>query len=590
MFTGTSLQGWNRRSSDEFRITASSTSGPKTSSVGQFGYNLKAALSSIGGEGSWLRELKGENVASVQRFRRDIDGFFINRGANETGKLQAYGQIKSLATKQLDYLEQGGRRLSDRSVKQVLTHVSTLTDAVDKAHKDLEKDYSPWVRNEALKQLDMRAILQNDGALDQSGNMKRVLSDQEKSAIQQGVATALRSLCSNVKDNLVRHNDAIWNQATSPKGLHSLISGDERRPIASFGLFGEQAKDQTFFREAYKEVDSARESFVGEWDQQPLDEGKVAEAVRSRLANLGDRWGSNRGVNGDFKRDHPELHSFVNVALAQEMQAVSPRDREGKPTLQWEEAYKQADWDHTLRDEKFVLFLADRQIDRCKMSPEEKTKTKEIVRDLFEKAASRLEDNRLHGGREPGDYRGQGRLDSEYARLLISHDHARTLLQAASNFERTNPQLDALRNTLIAMATRAEEGLRKSVQSCKKVIEEKTEEGLVKYGRDVVDLVRANPDRLGLFFRDERAPVVFEPGMVDRLIESIRQGTDREKGDPETALVCSNAWKLISDQANDPTLGEKALNQKDAFTNFDRMETARLLEVTKAHEKVVDQI
>ena len=34
-------------------------------------------------------------------------------------------------------------------------------------------------------------------------DMKRVLSDQEKSTINQGVATALSSLCSNVKDNLV---------------------------------------------------------------------------------------------------------------------------------------------------------------------------------------------------------------------------------------------------------------------------------------------------------------------------------------------------------------------------------------------------
>ena len=272
------------------------------------------------------------------------------------------------------------------------------------------------------------------------------------------------------------------------------------------------------------------------------------------------------------------------------MQAVSPRDHENKPRLQWNEACEKADWDHTLRDGKFVLFLADRQIYRTSMSPQDKTKTKEIVRDLFEKAATSLKENERNGGREPGDYRGKGMLDSEYARLLTSHDQARTLLQAAKNFERTNPQLDVLRNTLIAMATRAEAGLRKSVESCEKVIEEKTEEGVVKYGRDMVDLVRSNPDRLGLLFRDQRAPVVFEPGMVDRLIESIRKGTDREKGDPETALACSNAWKLISDQANDPTLGEKALNQRDAFTNFDRMETSRLVDVTKAHEKVVDQI
>jgi hypothetical protein len=589
-FTGTSLQGWNRTGSDEFRVTASQSKGPQTSSVGQFGYNLKAALSSIGGEGSWLRELKGENIASVQRFKSDINSFFDRRAGQETGKASAYGRIHSLATKQLDYLEQGGRRLSDRSVRQVMTHVSTLTDAVDQADENLAKDYSPWVRNEALRQLDMNAILQNAGVLDQSGNMKRVLSDQEKSAIQQGVATALRSLCSNVKDNLVRQNDAIWNQATSPKGLHSLISVDPQRPIASFGLFGEQAKDQTFFREAYREVNGAREDFAGEWDQQPLDKGKVAEAVRSRLANLGDRWGSSRGVNGDFKRDHPELHSFVNVALAQEMQAVSPQDHEGKPRLQWKDAYEKADWDHTLRDEKFVQFLTDRQIDRSTLSPQDKTETKDIARDLFQKAATRLKDNDLNGGKKPEDFRGKGMLDSEYSRLLASHDEAKTLLHAAKNFGQDIPQLDALRNTLIAMATRAEEGLRESVESCKTVIAEKTEEGITKYGKDVVDLVKANPDRLGFLLRDKRAPVVFEPGMVDRLIDSLAKGTDREKGDPETASACSKAWGLISRQSNDPTLGEVALNQKDAFTNFEKMETSRLIEVTDAHSRVVDQI
>ena len=166
-----------------------------------------------------LKDLKSENIASVQRFKSDINSFFDQTGKQGGRERQApTARFTRLATKQLDYLEQGGRRLSDRSVRQVMTHVSTLTDAVDQADENLAKDYSPWVRNEALRQLDMNAILRNAGALDQSGNMKRVLSDQEKSAIQQGVATALRSLCSNVKDNLVRQNDAIWDQATSPKG------------------------------------------------------------------------------------------------------------------------------------------------------------------------------------------------------------------------------------------------------------------------------------------------------------------------------------------------------------------------------------
>ena len=193
---------------------------------------------------------------------------------------------------------------------------------------------------------------------------------------------------------------------------------------------------------------------------------------------------------------------------------------------------KQADWDHTLRDEKFVQFLTDRQIDRSTLSPQDKTKTKDIARDLFQKAATRLKDNDLNGGKKPEDFRGKGMLDSGDSRLLASHDEAKTLLQAAKNFGRDIPQLDALRNTLIAMATRAEEGLESSVESCKTVIAEKTEEGITKYGKDVVDLVKANPDRLGFLLRDKRAPVVFEPGMVDRLIDSLAKGTGPGEGRP----------------------------------------------------------
>src|SRR5262245_66663560 len=110
-FAKTSLEAWNRTGFNEFRVTTSQSKGPQTSSVGQFGYNLKAALSSIGGEGSWLRELKGENIASVQRFKRDISSFFSSRAGQDAGKASAYGRIHSPATKQLDYPEQGGRRL-----------------------------------------------------------------------------------------------------------------------------------------------------------------------------------------------------------------------------------------------------------------------------------------------------------------------------------------------------------------------------------------------------------------------------------------------------------------------------------------------
>ena len=61
-FATTPLQAWNRTGSDEFRVVASKTSGPKTSSIGKVLYNLKAFF---GMEPGMLRDLKSENKASV---------------------------------------------------------------------------------------------------------------------------------------------------------------------------------------------------------------------------------------------------------------------------------------------------------------------------------------------------------------------------------------------------------------------------------------------------------------------------------------------------------------------------------------------
>ena len=138
-FATTPLQAWNRTGSMNFE-SLRATSGPKTSSIGKVLYNLKAFF---GMEPGMLKDLKSENKASVERFKSDINCFFDQRANRGTGKAIAYGQIHPLATKQLDYLEQGGRRLSDRSIRQVMTHVGTLTDAVDEANQKLEDRYSP---------------------------------------------------------------------------------------------------------------------------------------------------------------------------------------------------------------------------------------------------------------------------------------------------------------------------------------------------------------------------------------------------------------------------------------------------------------
>ena len=100
-----------------------------------------------------------------------------------------------------------------------MTHVSTLTDAVDTAAKSSRTAIRSWVRNEALQQLNMNAILRSAGALDEYGDMKRVLTRPGRSNINQGVAIYACALCPACKENLVRDNDAIWNQATLPKGL-----------------------------------------------------------------------------------------------------------------------------------------------------------------------------------------------------------------------------------------------------------------------------------------------------------------------------------------------------------------------------------
>ena len=599
MFDKTSLQAWNRTGVDEFRVTTSQSKGPQTSSLGQFGYNLKAALSSIGGEGSWLRELKGENIASVQRFKNDISSFFTGRANSAPGKVSAYGQIRQLATKQLDYLETGGRRLSDRSIKQVMTHVSTLTDAVDEANQNLADRYSPYVRDEAMRQIDMKQILKDAGALDENDDMKRVLSDQEKSAIQQGVADALSSLCSNVKDDLVRDNDAIWDQATSPKGLHSLISRDPARPIASFGLFGEQAKDQTFFQEASREVAGAKGDFAGEWDQQPLDKEKVKDKVHSKLASLAGRWGSGISQsrtdddrpNAKFGRSHPELNQFITFALARELQNASPKDSENKPLMAWNDAYRNAEWDHTLRNENFAQFLAGRQIDRTNLSEEKKTESKQVLGNLVKLGKECLKDNEMYGDKDANDLRESSQsLDSGYSTLVQRHNKAESFLQSAKNFHPQTAELTHLHNSLVAMATRAVTGLKASLDAYETVIKERHDVGVETYGEDIVNLIKSNPERLNLVSRAKDTPIAFERSMVPRLIGSFEYGTRQQPGDPETASVCRNAWDLISRQVSDPTLGQQALKQQDAFNNFSKMETNRLIEVTKAHETVVDQI
>jgi hypothetical protein len=593
-FATTPLKDWNR-TSDEFRVVASTTSGPKTSSIGKVLYNLKAFF---GMEPGMLKDLKSENKASVERFKNDINSFFDQRANRGTGKASAYGQIHPLATKQLDYLKEG-RRLSDRSIRQVMTHVSTLTDAVDTAAKQLENRYSSWVRNEALQQLDMDAILRSAGALDEDGNMKRVLTDEEKKNINEGVASKLEELCHAVKGNLIQHNNAVWDGVASPQGLNELIGRDPRGPISSFRLFGTEAKDQTFFQEAERNINSVKQDLDGKWDQEPLDEGALKERLGSEMSRLASKWGSgisqskpfSNPENAKFGDSHPELNLFITSALARELQNASPKDSEKKPLMAWEDAYKNAEWDHTLRNEKFAQFLAGRQIDQANLPAEEKIASKQVLANLLKLGNECLEDNRIFGNKDANDLRGSSQsLDSGYSTLGQRHDKAKSFLQSAKNFHPQTPELTHLHNGLVAMATRAVTGLKASLDAYETVIKERHDVGVETYGEDIVNLIKSNPERLNLVSRAKDTPIAFERSMVPRFIDSLEKDTTQQPGDKKTASVCRNAWNLISRQVSDPTLGQPALNQQDAFNNFGKMETNRLIEVTKAHETVVDQI
>ena len=96
------------------------------------------------------------------------------------------------------------------------------------------------------------------------------------------------------------------------------------------------------------------------------------------------------------------------------------------------------------------------------------------------------------------------------------------------------------------MATRAVKGLKASLDACETVIKERHDIGVETYGKDIVDLIKSNPERLDLVFRAKDTPIVFEPSMVPKFIDSLGKGTDQQPGDRETASVCRNAWNLIS--------------------------------------------
>ena len=473
-----------------------------------------------------------------------------------------------------------------------MTHVSTLTDAVDQAD-EISRTLFPVGAQRGASATRHECHPANAGALDENGDMKRVLTDEEKKNINEGVASKLEELCDAVKGNLIQQNNAVWDRVASPMGLNELIGRNPAAPISSFRLFGAEAKDQTFFQEAQRDINSVKQELESEWDQKPLNEEALKKRLGSEMLRLARTWGSGisqSAENAKFGDSHPELNQFITFALARELQNASPKTDENKPLMEWNEAYGNAEWDHTLRDENFALFLAGRQIDRVDLPEQEKIASKQDLGNLVKLGNQCLEDNRMFGNKDANDLRQSQSLDREYSNLLTRHEKAKSFLESAKNFHREKPELNELRNSLLAMATRAVTGLKASLDACETVIKERHDIGVETYGNDIIDLIESNPERLDLVFRAKDTPIVFEPSMVPKFIDSLGNGTNQQPGDRETASVCRNAWNLISRKVDDPTLGQQALKQPDAFNNFGKMDTNRLIEVTKAHEEVVGQI
>ena len=64
----------------------------------------------------------------------------------------------------------------------------------------------------------MREILRDAGALDENGDMKRVLTDVEKKNINEGVASKLEELCQRYR--------RISSKTTMPSGTAWLLRRD----------------------------------------------------------------------------------------------------------------------------------------------------------------------------------------------------------------------------------------------------------------------------------------------------------------------------------------------------------------------------
>ena len=151
--------------------------------------------------------------------------------------------------------------------------------------------------------------------------------------------------------------------------------------------------------------------------------------------------------NGEFKRNHPDLDPFITSALAQELQNASPKDHENKPRL-WKDARANAEWDHTLRNEKFAQFLAGRQIDRTNLSAEKKTESKQVLGNLVKRPPI--------AGRQSNVWRQERKrltaektvLDREYSRRLSVTTRQRASFSRRRISIATTPELNIFATAL----------------------------------------------------------------------------------------------------------------------------------------------
>ena len=113
---------------------------------------------------------------------------------------------------------------------------------------------------------------------------------------------------------------------------------------------------------------------------------------------------------------------------------------------------------------------------------------------------------------------------------------------------------------------------------------------MTKYGKDVVDLVKANPDRLGFLLRDKARRSCSSPhgGSPHRLARERNGPARRATRRPRRSARRPGIDFTPVERSDPGRAGAESEGRLHIISS--KMETSRLIEVTNAHSRVVDQI